>query len=156
GITTSFYGHFVAGQIYNSLIEYHWKTLEPIPELAESWEISEDGLEYTFHLVEDAKWHDGVPFTSADVKYTFEEILLPYHPRGNRTFGFIDFETPDEHTIVFRLDHPYAPLINFLTLWYAPILPKHIRVAGIRSRIKPSTGGPFIEYPRSPLRTFEI
>jgi len=125
-ITTSYFIDVVTGQIYNSLMEYDWRTLEPIPELARSWEISDDGLTYTFHLVENATWHDGVPFTSADVKFTFEQITIPYHPRGNRTFGFIDFETPDDHTVVMHLEHPYAPLINFFTLWYVGIMPKHI------------------------------
>lgn len=118
--------HAVAGQIYNSLMEYDPWTAEPIPELAESWEISDDGLTYTFHLVENAKWHDGEPFTSEDVKFTFEEVIIPYHPRGRTSFGWINFTCPDEHTVVFHLDHAFAPLINFFSLWYAGIVPKHI------------------------------
>jgi peptide/nickel transport system substrate-binding protein len=125
-MSTSYFIDIVAGQIYNSLMEYDCETLEPVPELAESWEISDDGLTYTFHLVENATWHDGVKFTSADVKFTFEEITIPYHPRGNRTFGGIEFETPDDSTFVMKLQQPYAPLINFFSLWYVGIMPKHI------------------------------
>jgi peptide/nickel transport system substrate-binding protein len=125
-ITSSYFIDIVAGQIYNSLMEYDCETLDPVPELAQSWDISEDGLTYTFYLVENATWSDGTPFTSADVKFTFEEMTIPYHPRGNRTFGTIDFETPDDYTFVMKLKQPYAPLINFFTLWYVGIMPKHI------------------------------
>ena len=125
-ISTSYYIDTVSGQIYNSLMEYDYKTLEPVPELAKSWEISEDGLTYTFHLEEDVYWHDGEPFTSEDVKFTFENITIPYHPRGAATFGGIEFEAPDEHTFVMKLENSYAPLINYFTLWYVGIMPKHL------------------------------
>jgi peptide/nickel transport system substrate-binding protein len=125
-ISTSYYIDTVSGQIYNSLMEYDYKTLEPVPELAKSWDISEDGLTYTFHLEEDVYWHDGEPFTSEDVKFTFEEITIPFHPRGAATFGGIAFEAPDEHTFVMKLENSYAPLINYFTLWYVGIMPKHI------------------------------
>jgi len=125
-ISTSYYIDTVSGQIYNSLMEYDYKTLEPVPELAKSWDISEDGLTYTFHLEEDVYWHDGEPFTSEDVKFTFEEITIPFHPRGAATFGGITFEAPDEHTFVMKLENSYAPLINYFTLWYVGIMPKHI------------------------------
>lgn len=125
-ISTSYYIDTVSGQIFNSLMEYDYKTLEPVPELAKSWDISEDGLTYTFHLEEDVYWHDGEPFTSEDVKFTFEEITIPYHPRGAATFGGITFEAPDEHTFVMKLENSYAPLINYFTLWYVGIMPKHL------------------------------
>jgi len=125
-ISTSYYIDTVSGQIYNSLMEYDYKTLEPVPELAKSWDISEDGLTYTFHLEEDVYWTDGEPFTSEDVKFTFENITIPYHPRGAATFGGIEFEAPDEHTFVMKLENSYAPLINYFTLWYVGIMPKHL------------------------------
>jgi len=125
-ISTSYYIDTVSGQIYNSLMEYDYKTLEPVPELAKSWDLSEDGLTYTFHLEEDVYWTDGEPFTSEDVKFTFENITIPYHPRGAATFGGIEFEAPDEHTFVMKLKNSYAPLINYFTLWYVGIMPKHL------------------------------
>src|SRR5208337_736291 len=64
-ITTSIYAHFVTGQIFNTMIDYN-VDLSQRPELAQSWEISPDGLSYTFHLVQNAYWHDGVPFNSSD------------------------------------------------------------------------------------------
>src|SRR3546814_1969405 len=57
---------FVAGKIYESLLTYSFD-LKPQPGLAKSWEVSPDGLAYTFHLQEGVKWHDGKPFTADDV-----------------------------------------------------------------------------------------
>ena len=61
-----------AGQgIFSFLTHYGY---EPMPDLAYEWEVSEDGLTYTYHLLEDITWHDGEPFTSADVEFTFYAI----------------------------------------------------------------------------------
>lgn len=66
------------------------------PDLAESWEISKDGLRYTFHPVKNATWHDGVLFTSADVKFSIEQVLIKYHPWWKSVFQNLDtVETPD-------------------------------------------------------------
>ena len=64
----------VVCQVYGTLIKYDWN-YQPEAELAESWIISEDGLTYTFYLRRNVKWHDGEPFTSADVVYTFDVIF---------------------------------------------------------------------------------
>src|SRR5690625_4290996 len=53
------------------------ETFEPLPHLAKSWDVSEDGLEWTFHLNDNIYWHDGVQFTSDDVKFTFDMVLDP-------------------------------------------------------------------------------
>lgn len=127
GITTSFGPHSVADSIYNGLVELDINA-NPVPDLAESWEINEDATSYTFHLVQNATWHDGEPFTSADVKFTFENILLQYHSRtkaGLET-ALASIETPDEHTVVFNFNEPYAPLLQRLNVTEAPILPMHI------------------------------
>lgn len=125
-ITTSIYAHFVTGQIFNTLIDYNLDGSER-PELAESWEISKDGLSYTWRLVKNAEWHDGKPFTSADVKYNFEELLPKYHPTGGQSFDCIDrVDTPDAYTAIFKLKYPFPPLIKFLGLFNAGIAPKHI------------------------------
>ena len=98
------------------------------PALAESWEISPDGLEYTFHLREDVQWHDGKPFTSADVKFTYERVSLPYGPVWGRIKdNFQGVDTPDEHTAVLKLKTPYAPILLLTrTSHNGAILPAHI------------------------------
>ncbi|MBB5222791.1 glutathione transport system substrate-binding protein [Amaricoccus macauensis] len=94
------------------------------PELAESYEISEDARTYTFHL-RDAKFHDGSPVTAADVKATFEHIL---DPNGKAAFrnelSIIDaVETPDDKTVVLKLSTPSVALIGYLALPESVIVP---------------------------------
>ena len=71
---TDDYAYHVARNLYSGLLTLN-NNEEIIPDLAESWEISEDNLTYTFHLRQGVKWHDGEPFTSADVKFTYEKII---------------------------------------------------------------------------------
>ena len=150
-ITSMFAEHQVAGQIFNAMMEYECFTIVPVPELAQSWQASPDGLTYTFNLVRNATWHDGVKFTSADIKFTFEEVLPKYHPRGPGTFGanIKSVETPDEYTAVFKLKGSFAPLISMMGLWYAGVIPKHIYegtdiVKNPRNMDNPIGTGPFL------------
>src|SRR5690349_18095277 len=69
---------YIGCMIYEGLVRFG-KGFKIEPLLAKSWEISPDGLDYTFHLVE-ANWHDGKPFTSEDVKYTLTEVSPKYGP----------------------------------------------------------------------------
>jgi len=71
----------VAPKIYQGLLDYDLD-LNIVPELAESYEVSEDGLTVTFNLQKGVTWHDGKPFTSADVQFTIMEVLKKFHPRG--------------------------------------------------------------------------
>ena len=64
--------YYIYWTVYNRLISYNEETGEFEPELAESWEMSDDGMVYTFHLREGVKWHDGTDFTADDVKYSVE------------------------------------------------------------------------------------
>src|SRR5262245_9712591 len=66
GISVDILTNFVAGQIYDTLIKMDSK-FNLGPSLAKSWTVRPDGLEYIFNLVPDVMWHDGKPFTSADV-----------------------------------------------------------------------------------------
>ena len=95
-----------------------------IGDLAESWEISDDATVYTFHLRENVRWHDGEPFTSADVKWTFEEIV---EKKGFQyaMYALIDtIETPDDHTVVCTLKEPNGGWLYMIGSWYGPaILP---------------------------------
>jgi peptide/nickel transport system substrate-binding protein len=127
GLTTASGTHVVTGNIFSGLLQFDDK-LEPQPNLAERWDVAPDGKRYTFYLRKGVKWHDGQPLTSADVKYTFEEVLLKFHSRTKagleKTLDGID--TPDESTVVFRFKEPYAPLLRRLDVVEAPIMPKHL------------------------------
>ena len=103
-----------AAHIYNLLVVSD-SELNPQPDLAESWKVSEDGLTYTFNLVKNATWHDGKPFTSADVKFSLGEVLGKLHPRGAVVLKVVEsIETPTPHSVVLKLKYPYDPLMKFL------------------------------------------
>jgi len=94
------------------------------PELAESYEISPDATEYTFHL-RDAKFHDGSPVTAADVKATLEHILDPAGKAAFRNELSIigSIETPDEKTVKLGLKSPSVALLGYLALPESVIVP---------------------------------
>lgn len=152
-ITTGGPIHTVTDQIFNGLVGLD-DNLNPVPELADSWEISEDGKTYTFKLHEGVKWHDGEPFTSADVKFSFEEALLKYHSRTKAGLEKVidSIETPDDLTVVFNLTQPYGPLLQRLDVVEASIIPQHIYagkdVQKDEANLKPIGTGPFkfVEY----------
>ena len=150
GITTGFNVHVVTGSIFNGLVELD-DNANPQPDLAQSWEVSEDGTTYTFALAEGVQWHDGEPFTSADVKFTFENVLLEFHSRTKSGLSEIltSIETPDDTTVVFTFSQPYAALLQRLNSTEAPILPQHIYegvedVQTAEANLTPVGTGPFI------------
>jgi peptide/nickel transport system substrate-binding protein len=115
----------VAGNIYEGLLRYSPK-LEPEPGLAESWTISEDAKTYTFHLYHGVTWHDGKPFTSADVLFSLE-FLKTTHPRARGNLAMVDkVEAPDDTTVVFTLKQPFGPFIGIFEVASLPMIPKHI------------------------------
>lgn len=126
-ITTGFTQHVVADSLFNGLVGLD-ENLQPIPDLADRWEIGDEGRAYTFHLHPGVEWHDGTPFTSADVRFSFEEVLLRYHSRTAAGLGPVldRIETPDDLTVVMRFKQPYAPLLQRLDVTEAPIVAKHI------------------------------
>ncbi|MBI3978576.1 MAG: ABC transporter substrate-binding protein [Chloroflexi bacterium] len=115
--------------IYNFLVGMDFD-FKPTPDLAESWEISSDQRSYTFKLVKNATWHDGKPVTSADVKFTMEELYAKNHPRAAILWkpNVDAVEAPDASTVVVRLKNPYAPFMTMLGMpGIGPfILPKHV------------------------------
>lgn len=116
----------VATKIFDGLLEYDLD-LSPKPSLAESWDVSEDGKTITFKLRPGVKWHDGEPFTSADVQFSLMDVVKLYHPRGKGNLGPVNsIDTPDDLTVVMHLDHPYVPLMRGLSSLESPIIPKHI------------------------------
>jgi peptide/nickel transport system substrate-binding protein len=115
----------VATKVYDGLLSYDSDTMAQ-PALAESWEVSEDGTSITFNLRQGVTWHDGEPFTSADVQFTFMEVLKKFHPRGSNNFSVLNaVETPDEHTAIFRLDGPAPYILRILSAYESPVVPKH-------------------------------
>ncbi|MBA3240589.1 MAG: ABC transporter substrate-binding protein, partial [Acidobacteria bacterium] len=85
-VTTQGGVHLICGSIFSGLVAHDFN-LNPAPDLAERWEVSPDGRTYTFHLAPGAEFHDGVPLTSEDVRFTFEQLLLKYHSRTRTSIG---------------------------------------------------------------------
>src|SRR5499425_1259652 len=102
-----------------------------IPELAEAWEVSDGGQTLTFHLHQGVKWHDGMPFSSADVQYTIERIMHPpqnmVSPRGPVFQALIArVEAPDAQTVIVHGKGPSPLLLSLFANGWNVIIPKHI------------------------------
>jgi peptide/nickel transport system substrate-binding protein len=126
GVTTAHYDMHQGGaaavlcHLYNNLVRLNLvdglRTV--IPDLAESWEISEDGLSYTFTLRQGVTFHDGTPFTADDVVASFERILNPPEgiviPIKNDVAMVSGVAKVDDFTVSFTLDSPRAYFLNLL------------------------------------------
>lgn len=114
----------INGLVYDGLLRYDKNyNLEPV--LAESWDISDDNLTITFHIRQGIEWHDGEPFTSADVLFTYKMMIDPDTPTAYAEdfLQVAEAEAPDPWTFRVRYDEPYAP---GLVTWGFPIHPKHL------------------------------
>ena len=127
GITTSVPTHVVTGPMFNGLVGID-QSLKPTPDLATSWSTSADGKSVTFKLATGVLWHDGHIFSSADVKFTFEKILLKYSSRTKAALTPVldSISTPDANTVVFNFKTPYAAFLALIEKVNAPIMPQHI------------------------------
>jgi len=147
-ITTSGATHTAAELIYNGLLgrDQHG---DATPDLAESWTVEQSGAAYRFRLRDGVTWHDGARFTAADVKFTFEEVLLKFHARTKASMGGVlaGIDTPDDRTVIFRFKQPYAPLLQQLDATEAPIVARHIYQGGDpqthAANVNPVGTGPF-------------
>jgi len=146
-IATDGQSYIAEWPIYDSLVELDEK-LGVKPLLAESWEVSRDGLTYTFKLKKGVKWHDGKAFTARDVAFTFYSVLDPKVTTPHRGYfdalvGFPELtnkdnpkkpeelaqkpiEVLDDYTIRFRLRYPYGAFLAVLVNPRAGIVPEHI------------------------------
>ena len=130
----------VSPKMTEGLLTYDFD-LNPQPQLATAWDVSEDGLIYTFKLRSGVTWHDGKPFTSADVAHSLLTIK-DVHPRGRSTFGNLaEVRTPDELTAVLVLSRPAPYLISAFAASETPIVPKHV-YAGSRADANPANNTP--------------
>jgi len=136
--------HTLAFALFEGLVMPSQNPKEISPGVAEKWDISPDGLVYTFHLRHDAKWSDGTPVTAQDFLRSYQRILTPavaadyvylfYVVRGAedyfsgriKDFSETGFKAPDEHTLVLTLSRPAPFLLNVLARppWYP--LPIHV------------------------------
>jgi len=119
-------GYGIYGSIFSKLVTLD-ASYNVIPDLAESWDISKDGLTYTFHLRKGVKWQDGQPCTAADVVWTFDQIMSGKAAPAHANFAAVDsVEAPNDYTVVIKMKRPYSAFLSFLA-WYGTfIMPKHL------------------------------
>lgn len=116
--------HSISGLIFNGLVKYD-RDLNVVGDLAESWDISKDGLVITFHLRKGVRWHDGQPFTAEDVLFTYRLTIDPKTPTAYAG-DFLKVkkaEALDTHTFRVTYDKPFAPA---LMSWGSSVMPKHL------------------------------
>jgi peptide/nickel transport system substrate-binding protein len=138
--------------VYNNLVIYDQNiaqnSIETIrPELAESWAWSSDGKTLTFKLRQGVKWHDGKPFTSADVKCTFDMLMgkspqkFRQNPRKSWYDQVNDVTVNGDFEASFNLKRPQPALLALLASGYTPVYPCHVSPAEMRTH--PIGTGPF-------------
>jgi peptide/nickel transport system substrate-binding protein len=137
-----------------------------VPELAEKWSWQDNNRSLVFTLRKGVKWHDGQPFSSKDVKYTFDMVReakdatakLRLNPRKDWYANVTSIEAPDPSTVIFHLKRPQPSLLMMLASGYSPVYPAHIPAADFRTRcvgtgpfkVKEWKPGEYIEFAKNP------
>jgi len=155
---------------FNNLVQFDpFKPVETldtiVPDLAERWSWQDNYRNLVFFLRKNVKWHDGQPFTSKDVKYTFDMVReakdapakLRINPRKDWYAQVESVEAVDTHTVIFHLKRPQPSLLMMLASAYSPVYPAHVPVNDFRSKcvgtgpfkMKEWRKGEFIELTRN-------
>ncbi len=137
-----------------------------IGELAEKWSWQDNYRTLVFFLRRDVKWHDGQPFTSKDVKYTFDMVReakdtpgkLRINPRADWYANVESIEAHELYTVIFRLKRPQPSLLLMLASGYSPVYPAHVPAAEMRTgcigtgpfKLKEWKRGEYVEYVKNP------
>ncbi len=133
-----------------------------VPELAERWSWQDNYRNLVFFLRKDVKWHDGQPFTSRDVKFTFDMVReapdapakLRINPRKDWYANVENIEAPDPYTVIFHLKRPQPSLLMMLASGYSPVYAAHVNPATYRTgcvgtgpfKLKEWRKGEYIDY----------
>jgi oligopeptide transport system substrate-binding protein len=128
----------LASALFEGLVAEDPVDLHPVPGVAERWDVSADGLSYTFHLRANARWSDGQPVTAADFVNSWRRVLTPtlgaenagmlyllqgaegFHKGASSDFAQVGVSAPDAHTLRVTLDHPAPHFLSLLThpVWW--------------------------------------
>jgi len=131
--------------IFSSLIKFD-NTLKPIPDIARFWEVSKDGLVWTFIIRDDIYFHDDIPLTAHDVEFTYSSIINPksISPISDRYELVDSLETEGDYIFRIILKHPFAPFIHRLDRSIAPKhLLENVDIHKATFNHKPIGSGPF-------------
>jgi peptide/nickel transport system substrate-binding protein len=148
--------HVVIEQVYSTLMSVDPNAV-PYPDLAEKYEQSADGLEYTFHLRKGVKFHDGSDLTAEDVKFTFDRLRAKDsgYSYGSQVETISEVVVVDPNTVTFKLSKPTGPFLVYMAFPGSSIVPKKLVESGHDLNSKPVGSGPFkfVSYePRSMVK----
>ncbi len=139
----------ICSLIFNGLVALDDQG-KPIPALAERWEISPDGLVYTFYLRRDVRWHDEMPFTAEDVLFTVRALASPEFPglpSLQEVWKNVEASSDNPYEVRFTLKEPFAPFLTYASIG---IIPAHLwaripiaLMAQSRFNLKPIGTGPY-------------
>jgi peptide/nickel transport system substrate-binding protein len=132
--------------IYDQLVRVAHDGESVEPDLATSWDISPDGTKYTFHLRPGVTFSDGTPVKASDVKFSIERVAADKASLWGFLFPKFTTATPDDTTVIFTLDTPYAPFLADLSVFAASIIPEtYFNDVGAQAFAeKPIGSGPFV------------
>jgi peptide/nickel transport system substrate-binding protein len=142
----------VTEQIFDHLVRYKRDSTEIEPSLAESWDVSDDGRVWTFHLRHGVRFHDGTPFDADAVVFSLDRQRDPHHPYHQADFSYWDtnfrniqsIERADTYTVKITIERPYAPfLANLATFPVSIVSPTAVRKWGAEFARHPVGTGPF-------------
>lgn len=150
--------------IYPELVQYN-PQLQFVPDFARSWQVSPDGLTWTFHTQPNAKWSDGTPLTAADAAWTFSTILKYQSGATANSAGYVahmkSATAPNATTLVLSYSKPVANVLS--QVQQTPILPEHIwskfatgngkALTRFQNNAPIVSGGPFILVKYTPKQT---
>src|SRR5262245_63143015 len=162
---------FPAPPCFNNLVQFDpAKAVEStdtiVPDLAEKWSWQDNYRNLVFFLKKNVKWHDGQPFSSKDVKFTFDMLRegpdapakLRINPRKDWYANVEAVEAPDPYTVVFRLKRPQPSLLSMIASGYTPIYAAHVPPASYRTscvgtgpfKVKEWRKGEYLDYVKNP------
>lgn len=148
---------FIMSTVFDSLLKYKSGTTEVAPGVAQSWDISSDGLTYTFHLKPGIKFSDGTPLDAKAVVWNIDRVLNKQNPQfyenDGPVEGFVSFtygdvtsyRAVDDATVEIKLKQPNAPMLNSLAMvWNGLVSPAAAAKMGKEIRVHPVGSGPFV------------
>lgn len=114
----------ICGMVFNGLTKYD-KDVRIVGDLAERWDVLENGLVIVFHLRRNVKWHDGAPFTARDVLFTYNKLIDPAvkTPYSGDFERIKSLEAVDDYTVKATYKEPFAPALSSWGMW---IIPEHL------------------------------